>query len=247
MSGASIKLNVLGDSFSTPDFLVPADQSFWGLMAQELGTGVVNFSNHGFGLDHVLHILLSEEFDFEQDFFFVGIPPLTRYMAYDDNAKVQWSARSYETMPSDQYCSREIKCLENTQRHTFEQRFVNDRTGAVRFNAEWNDVQNLEKIYLLCNYLKSNRAKFVVGNLTTPIHYQSLWPAGGPIMRKIRNSPECILFEDTYMSVNCNDGIKPADYDKYGWHGHHGSAGNKNWYDKIIKPKMIQLDWIKHA
>jgi hypothetical protein len=66
-------------------------------------------------------------------------------------------------------------------------------------------------------------------------------------MIKVNQLKECIVFDNTYQSINAIDQIKPADFDLYGWQGHHGPAGNRNWYNKVIKPKMIELNWINHA
>jgi hypothetical protein len=74
-----------------------------------------------------------------------------------------------------------------------------------------------------------------------------MWPAGNGIMIKIQNLSECVIFDNTYQSVNYNDSIKPADFDQYGWLGHHSVVGNLNWYTKIVKPKMIELNWINNA
>ena len=34
---------------------------------------------------------------------------------------------------------------------------------------------------------------------------------------------------------------KPADFDQYGWMGHHGAAGNKYFFETLVKPKLEEL------
>lgn len=240
----SLKLNVFGDSYTTPNFCVAPTDSFWGLMAQKLNVvNIDNYSHPGFSLDHIVHIILNEDFNFEQECFIIGIPPLIRYIAYNDESKTMWHKNSF-TLAFDKPCKTTIESLTNTQRFSFDEQFKNDKSGALRFNAEWNDVQCLEKIYLLHQYLTSKSAKFIIVNLSNPLHYQDLWPAGKTIMTKVGLLKECIIFDHTYYSVNYQDKIKPADFDQHGWQGHHGAEGNKNWYNKILEPKIKELGWI---
>ena len=238
------KLNVFGDSYATPELCVDVNNSFWGKLAKDLGVGSVdNYSHPGFSLDHIIHLLLNEEFDFAEDYFVIGIPPLIRYMAYSDNVPKPWYKKTYSSLDA-QPEEMLIESLSNTQKFTFEEQFANDKKAITKFNSEWNDVQCLEKIYLLHQYLTLKQAKFIIVNLSVPVHYQDLWPAGKNIMIKVNQLPECIIFDNTYYSVNYNDGIKPADFDQYSWMGHHGPEGNINWYNKKIRPKIKELGWI---
>jgi hypothetical protein len=242
-----LALNVFGDSYSTPSFCVSPGESFWGLAAKDLGVSkIVNYSHPGFNLDSILHILTNEVFNFAQDYFLIGIPPLHRYIAYSDSMGQIWSAVQFDSN-CNQLCEITINSLDNTMPFTFEKQFKNDKTGVDRFNKEWLDVQSLEKIFLLHQYMTQNKAKFLILNLATPIVYQDQWPAGQSIMRKVRDLDECVIFDHTYQSVNFTDQIKPVDFDRYKWLGHHGAAGNQNWYNKVVKNKMIELNWINNA
>ena len=239
----SKKLNVFGDSFSTPGVCVAPSQSFWGLMSRDLSVHCVdNYSQSGFSLDHVIHILLNESFDFDSDYFLIGIPPLLRYVEYSDDFNTTWNRCRFDNEFTE--TQQVVPCLNNTQRFKVKDRCKNQ---VVEYSAEWADVQALEKIYLLHQFLSSKQTKFMMVNLTMPIIFQDSWPAGKSIMLKTKQLSECILFDNTFYSTNYNDQIKPADYDQYGWIGHHGAEGNLNWYNKVIKPKMIELNWINHA
>ena len=237
------KLNVFGDSYTTPSVCVDPSKSFWGLMAQDLSVSCVdNYSHSGFSLDHVIHILLNETFNFESDYFLIGIPPLLRYIEYSDNFNTTWNRCTFD--PKFNETKQLISSLNNTHRFKCEDRC---KDQVVEVSAEWADVQALEKIYLLHQYLRSKQTKFMIVNLTRPIIFQDSWPAGKSIMLKTKQLSECILFDNTFYSTNYDDQIKPADYDQYGWVGHHGAEGNSNWYNKVIKLKMIKLNWISHA
>jgi hypothetical protein len=237
---------VFGGSKSSPGSLIAPSESFWGLAAQHLFVDhIQNYSHPGFSLDHITHILLNEVFDFSLDYFIIGIPPLIRYIGYSDSYNITWDLTEFDRNFNQSL--RRIDSLSNTKPFTFEQQFKNDPVAVDRFNAEWRDVECLEKIFLLHQYLKLQKAKFMIVNLEDPMYYQDLWPAGCNIMNRVKQLPECIVFENTFQSVNHQDQIKPADFDQYEWYGHHGSEGNANWYNKVIKPKMIELNWIDHA
>jgi len=239
-------LNVFGDSYSTPDFCVSPPESFWGLAAKDLNVEqIVNFSHPGFSVDTVLHILTNENFNFANDYFLIGIPPIIRYIAYGDGAKKRWLAKKFNIEFAVDYLS--VNSLDNTRPLKFEEQFKNDREKVDNFDGNWSAVQSLEKIFLLHQYLTLNNAKFLILNLSVPPAYQDRWPTGQSIMRKVNALKECVIFDNTYQSVNQNDNIKPADFDLYGWQGHHGAAGNLNWYNKLVKNKMIELNWINNA
>ncbi len=55
---------------------------------------------------------------------------------------------------------------------------------------------------------------------------------------------ECVLFDDTYYSVNAEDKIQSVDREPGNYMGHHGAKGNANWYNKVIRPKMEELGWL---
>ena len=86
-------------------------------------------------------------------------------------------------------------------------------------------------------------ANFVILNLSLPYFYQDLWPAGKNIMKRMATLQECNLFENTYQSINAQDGIRPVDYNQMGQHGHHGPEGNLNYYKKVVKPMVEKLGW----
>jgi hypothetical protein len=244
---SDLTLNVFGDSYSTPNQCVLPSKSFWGLAAKDIGaSNIINYSHSGFSLDAVLHILTNEVFNFADDYFLIGIPPLHRYIAYSDSKGQKWSAVQFDRN-CNQLSEIAISSLDNTIPFTFEEQFNNNKKGVDRFNREWLDAQSLEKIFLLHQYLTQKKSKFLILNLSVQIAYQDQWPAGQSIMRKIKNLAECVMFDDTYQSLNYNDKIKPADFDQYGWLGHHGAVGNQNWYTKIVKNKMIELNWINNA
>ena len=53
------------------------------------------------------------------------------------------------------------------------------------FSQEWHEVQTIEKIYLIHQFLLTKHAKFVILNLSVPFVYQDMWPAGKEIIKKV--------------------------------------------------------------
>jgi hypothetical protein len=238
------KLYVFGDSFSSPHVGVNPEHSFWGLAAKDLGVDAIyNFSFSGNCFDNIVHLILNDKFDFDNGYFLIGIPPLHRYSIFSQITPTKNKPLAKFNQKFEQEVIYSTNMI-NVGAATFTEAFTNDKLYVSYFRAEWNDVINLEKIYLLSNWLKTKNAKFIIANLSQPIPYQENWPAGCEIMKKVKADITCIVFADTYQSLNLADKIKPADYDAYEWYGHHGSEGNHNWYNKIIQPKMQQLKWI---
>lgn len=242
------KLYVLGDSFSTPYCCVKPEDSFWGLAAKELEVDeIYSYCWPGNCLDNIFHILLNEEFDFENGYFIVGIPPLSRTSIYTEvNAVIPDCDNRILYKFNNLFQKSQIhpESIINVGTWEFEKSFGADKQFISYFEGEWLDVLSLNKIYLISSWLLSMSANFMVVNLTKPFHYQDLWPAGRKIMEKVSKLDNCVIFENTFQSLNYNDGIKPVDFDSYSWNGHHGKEGNHNWYSKIINPLMAKLGWI---
>mgnify|MGYP003351836285 CR=1 FL=1 len=77
------KLYVFGDSFSTPYVEVNPEDSFWGLAAKELPVDqVINYSWPRNCLDNLIHSILNEPIDFENNYFLIGMPVLFRDSIY---------------------------------------------------------------------------------------------------------------------------------------------------------------------
>lgn len=235
---------MFGDSYMTPDYRVDSIDSFWVHAAKDLDVASIkNFAEPGRSWYHIQHIMLSRDFDFTNDFFILGVPPITRYSAYKDGIGKRWNYHVF-TDPFTTCEPLPLDCLDDILQVTFEQQFVNDPQGIERFNAEWNEIQHLESILLMACFLRAQDARFMIVNLSHPFVYQDLWIPGKDVITRCGRLKECVLFKDTYYSTNLDDRIKPVDFDQYGWYGHHGKEGHANWYHKVIRPKMVELQWM---
>lgn len=246
MKDFNTTLVVLGDSYSTPHFCVDPKDSFWGLAARDLQvTHIVNYSHSGMAFDLILHILLNETFDWEHSYFIIGVPPIARMGMFVDQTPPQ---RHSVNMFDQDFNSWKIGCnsLTNCRWRDYAEVFAKDKYFLANYDHSWQEVLTLEKVLLLHSFLKTKNAKFVIANLTIPILLQESWEICSPVMRTCNQLPECILFKDTQFDVNRNDNIKPVDRDPDDpdcWFGHHGAAGNLNWYQKVLSHKLQELGW----
>lgn len=241
------KLIVIGDSFSTPFLCVEPQDSFWGLAGRDLRvTQIVNYSQNGLAFDLVMHILLNEQFDWHNCYFIIGVPPVARVAMFIDRPQ----PKRFNGLAFDRdFQSWPVGCnsLTNCHWQDFAETFAQDRYFLANYDHAWQEILTLEKIWLIHNFLRTADAKFVICNLTVPMALSEDWEIAGHVVRTCKSLPECILFENTPFDLNQKDAIKPVDRDPDDpdcWFGHHGKEGNGNWYQKILKPKLEQLNWL---
>ena len=241
-------LYVLGCSFATPNFCVEPKESFWGNAGRDLKVDrIVNFAHSGFSLDILIHILLNEDIDFENNHLLFGIPPLARINIFQDQSPpIEHNYKEYDKNFKEVDIKQ--KSLTNVRWLGYDEIFGDEKKFIGNLDYNWLTVEGLNKILLVHNYLTAKKINFIIANLTVPMLYQDPWPTGEEIMRKTKNLKECILFENTPWDVNKKDNIRPVDRnpsDPDCWFGHHGAEGNFNWYNKVLKKKMQELQWIQ--
>jgi len=241
------KLHIFGDSYSTPNFCVKPEESFWGLIAKDLQADtIINYSHSGYSYSQIVHLLLNERHNFQEDYFVIGIPPLVRLsMFVENNVLTKQPAKEFDK--NFQETIRDVESTTGVIQFDYVDLFEQDKKFMAMVNHQWLEVEACNQIYLLHNYLSSRSAKFMILNLTIPFYFDEHWPVGKNIFTKVKNLKECVLFDNTFYSVNKDDGIRPVD--RPGWPinyvGHHGAKGNANWYNKVVKVKMKELKWIQ--
>lgn len=229
---------VFGDSFTTPGVQVKPDDSFWMLVARFLNAdSIYNYSWPRNTLDSVIHLLTSEseQYDWENDFFLIGIPPLVRLTVVSENPNHTFYRRVFDT-DAQESRPQQILC-----HHGLENKSFYDDPIATRFeDPTWTEIQACRNIFLVNSWLDSKNANYLVLNLSKSFQNDS--PATGKfLLDKCFGHPRNILSgQDTYRDVNY--GInKPGDYDKFGWDGHHGPTGNKYFFEKSLLPRLTKM------
>jgi hypothetical protein len=230
-------LYVFGDSYSTPGYCVDPIDSFWMMTAKKLCIDTVyNYSWPGNSLDSVVHLLVSdsEEYDWENDFFLIGIPPLVRLTVVADTDTESHHRRVFDNS------GNEIEQQLILSHHGLKNISFYDDPTAIRFeDPTWTEIQACRLIYLINSWLDSHCANYVLVNLSKNFMFDS--PASGEfLLRKCSEHQNNILFEKTYYDINY--GInKPVDYDNFGWDGHQGPVGNLHFFDNSLFPKIKKL------
>jgi hypothetical protein len=232
------KLWVFGDSYSTPNVCVSPQESYWGLVSTRLKTNtIINCSRPKLSFDSVCHMLVGEQqhYDFDKDFFVIGVPPLERITVFDnfkDTALVNstfdtetWSVELSNVASHHGLINYQYKELDKLALSVL----INDRS--------WVETQALRQIFLITSWLDSQNANYIILNHSKNLDKNNHWGPSQYILDYCLKHPRCILFDNSFYDVNLNIN-RPADYDKFGWHGHHDAAGNKHFFETTIKDKL---------
>jgi len=235
------KLWLFGSSNSTPHVaVVPAD-SFWGLTAQALNIKeIVNFSWHGNSFDGVMHTLISNQnhYDWTNDLFLVGVPPLERWTIFDNHAGTVTPAYKFEldTWNEEQF---EVDCFHGLVSLSF----YNDKSTVMYEDRSWTETLAMKNIFLLNTWLDSVGANYLIINLSKNFDENNMWKPTEFLLPYCKNHQRNILFNNTYYSINENI-YKPVDYDSYKWNGHHGVDGNRNYFENSILPTLKKCNLV---
>lgn len=230
------KLWVFGDSYTTPNFCVAPEDSFWGLAAKHLSAEtIINLSWSGCSWTSVQHNLISKqkEYNWKEDFFIIGMPPLERLTVFDNYKDTKYHCDVYNTS-NWQKCQELLPCHNGLE--TIAGQVARDLV--IYSDRSWLETQVLNSVFLLTQWLDSKHARYVIVNLSKPLDSDNMW---GPTIFNLgycKEHPRCILFDNTYFSVNENV-HKPVDFNQYGWMGHHGADGNKHFFKVSVKDKLI--------
>jgi len=231
---------VFGDSYTTPDCCVDKKESFWGIVGDIYSASIINCSWPGNSFTSVWHMLIGmqNQFDWKNDLFLIGIPPLERLTIFDNFKDTEYNSTviNTQTWLSEK---KKIQChtgLEQIKGHEAQSMVVYE-------DRAWTETQALDIIFLLTSWLDSLQANYIIINLSKPFDNCNKWGPSEFILPYAIHHPRCILYNDTYYSINLNIN-KPADFNKYGWDGHHGPEGNKYFYEKSLLPIMKKCNLV---
>lgn len=235
MSKSYNKLWVFGDSYTTPEYYVRSVDSFWGLTAQAANISEVkNCSWLGSSFDSVCHMLISmqDQYDWDNDLFIVTMPPLERHTVFDNYKDTRYygfdvDANSWKSTKFSIECHTGLEVIHGHEAQNM----------VIYYDRSWLETQVLSKLFLLTTWLDSKNANYVVVNLGKNLDENNSWGPSSFVLPWALQQERCILFKDSYYHINL-DINKPADYAKHGWHGHHGAAGNRYFFEKSLLPTL---------
>jgi len=230
---------VFGDSFTTPNFYVNPCDSFWGLSANQLNAkNIINCSWPSNSFDSVCHMVISmqKQYDWENDVIFIGIPPLWRLTIFDNYKDTRYNGHSIDTTT---WKSKKFEILCHTGLENF--LVGGNKLLTIFEDRSWTETQTLRTIFLLTTWLDSKNAKYLIYNLSDPLDADNIWGPSNFLLPYCKDHKNCILFKDTYYSVNVGINSPPDANKSDMWKGHHGPAGNKLFFEKSISPKLKEL------
>jgi len=230
------RLWVFGDSHSTPDVCVAPNESFWGLTANNLNVDtVINCSRPAISFDSVCHMLVGEQqrYNFKEDFFIIGLPPLERITIFDNYKDTALTSFIFDTKSwqaeTDNVASHHG--LINLQYQQL------DKLSVLISDRSWIETQVLRQIFLITQWLDLQHANYIIVNLSKNLDKNNQWGPSQYILDYCLNHNRCQLFDNSLYNVNLNIN-RPADFDTYDWFGHHGPVGNKHFFETSIKDKL---------
>ena len=241
MSNVYKKVWVFGDSYTTPDYCVDPQDSFWGLTSTAVEADFIfNSSWPGNSFYSVVQVLINmqNQFDFKNDLILIGIPPLVRFTFFDNHKDTHYNTK-----------------VINTQTWMQEDQGITSHTGLVNIKLDqlkdltlledraWTETMALNTVFLITTWLDAQKANSMIINLSKPFDHNNVWGPSSFVLPYAKDHSRCILFDDTYYSINLEIN-PPADFDKHGWTGHHGPAGNQYFFKKSLWPKMQQCNLV---
>ncbi len=231
---------MFGDSYTTPDLFVDSKDSFWGRTACELKIPtIVNCSRSVNSFTSVQHLLVgfSNSIDWDNDLIFLGIPPLERVTIFDDYKDTEYIGSTITTETWD------VEQFTIPQHHGLicEQNFGNDKFLVLHSDRSWIETDTLRQIFLLTQWLDRVKSNYLILNLSRDFDSNNVWGPSDFVLPYCQSHKNCLLFENTYRNINLEIN-KPVDFDRYGWNGHHGAAGNKRFFELAVLKKLKELN-----
>jgi hypothetical protein len=231
---------MFGDSYSTPNYCVSPQESFWGLTAAALGVDtVINGSRPVNSFDSVCQLVvgMQQQIDWQQDLVLIGIPPLERITVFDNHKDTAYVGHQYDTstwqeQSVDMPCHRGLVSLQN---------YGTDKTLIVHSDRSWLETQTLRTVFYLTTWLDSIDANYMILNLSKDLDINNVWGPSTFVLDHCANHPRCILFKDTYHGINIGVN-RPADSDTP--EGHHGAAGNRYFFENSLLPSLKKCNLI---
>lgn len=233
-------LRIFGGSTSVPGNFVDPQDSFWGLTALAMDIDhIVNYSWNGCGFDSIIHIMISEqlEFNWDNDFFLVVVPPLERWTVFDNHKNTQTTARLFDTKKwqSESFEVKSHRGLINISFHM-------DKSTVMFEDRAWTEVNTMKNIFFLTQWLDSIKANYLIVNGSKPMDKDNVWAPNAFLLPYCLSHPKINIFSNTYSSVNINVNW-PSDFDDHSWNGHHAAPGNQRFFELGILPclKILKL------
>lgn len=225
-------LYVIGDSYTTPNVCVNVEDSYWNKFAKHINADVtVNHSHPGKNNSNMLRnaIRFVLENKGKNIFVLIGLTTLYRVDYYNDSIVNHYNDKNGNT--SELY----IHNYDKKQSSEFDKWFVS--TWCYDFLL----VNLLKDILTSAAFFQLNKVNYLIHNCSIIIHQELHNPLVKSFTQEVNKDLRVLnLYKDSFHNLNLEQGIKPADYDRYGWNGHHGPEGNEIYF-QYLKQKFEEI------
>lgn len=182
---------------------------------------------------------MQKEFDWQNDLFLIGVPPLERITVFDDYRNTEYlghdiQTESWQTKPFDINAHRGLMCLQN---------YGTDEILIIHTDRAWVETQALRHIFLLTQWLDRCGANYLIVNLSKGFDADNKWGPSNFLLPYVKRHDRCVLFDDCYHNINLNVN-PPADFHDHGWNGHHGPIGNRYFFERSLWPRLQKCNLV---
>jgi hypothetical protein len=174
-----------------------------------------------------------DQYNWSRDLLIIGVPPLERITVFDNYKDTEYLGNEIDT---DTWAQQDFKISTHHGLVSL-QHYGHDTQLIMYSDRSWTEMQTLRTIFLLTTWLDSKQANYMIVNLSKPLDINNTWGPSEFVLPYAMNHSRCILFKDTYHSINL-DRHPPADFDRFGWNGHHGPDGNRCFFEESLLPTM---------
>ena len=223
-------LYVDGDSYTTPNMHVDIKDSYWSLFGNYVKiSNIVNYaypgkSNEGIFRNATRFILDNND---KELFMLLGFTHLERYDVFDREHELRILSGEPVRPLNLNPCEQGVVTKSYTQSSK-------ESDTLVYWHREFDETKFLSNLINFSAFCQQKNVKFMLHYCSKPLVDPKI-PLSESFFSEVQRIPNIInLFDNTYQTYNQKLKIKPADYEQYGWNGHHGPAGNKAYFEFLI-------------
>lgn len=223
---------VIGDSYSTPNCCVAVQDSYWSKFAYHISANTVINHSH-IGKNNVNMFRNAVRFVLENKnqkiFVMLGLTSFYRIDYYNEAITNTYNKENGNR--AELYV------------HNYERQRTNefDKWFVTNWSYEFLLANLLKDILTTSAFLQKYNVDYFIHNCAEAVPAENDNPLVKSFTFEVNKDQKVLnLYKDSFHAINFEKGVKPADYDQYGWHGHHGAEGNENYFH-YLKQKFDEI------
>ena len=215
-------LYVIGDSYTTPNYCVDVEDSYWYKFGKLIQADeIVNHSHPGKCNSNMIRNAMRFCLENTDKKIFVLIGLTTLY-------RIDYQDYKFENEHNVQNGNLAELYIHN---YDIKNDINADRLFIDRWTYEHTFANLLTSAISISGLFESKKINYLIHNCSAPLQRDSHLPFLSAFCNEVDIIPKIPnLYDNTYYSINRDKKIKPVDYDKYGYYGHHGAEGNEIYF-----------------